>query len=549
MSGSIAQTFTIPNINVTGIAGVYITQLGLFFSRKNDILGISCHICETINGYPDITKVLASSYLSSASVTTSTDSSSESVFTFETPIFCTSGTTYAFVLMPESNNPDYLVWISNVGKLDKITGRAITENPYSGSVFTSSDTAWTPASGSDIKFRLYRAKFGSTTGTAVFRNIKRDYLTVTGLTKANNYVSIAVGDVVYAANSANTLQFLTSNTTVYPFGTVSYVDEAANTIYIDNTNGKFSNTTYSNIRIFRPANISNTSLISNSTLIANATVYTVDDLPFHGIVPKFTVTAPPHTQLTYNYYATSNSTSSFTKDTSSISPTMEQLYEFRDYERVVRSYSNEVATGGYVSGTSTLNIKLDTNNYYLSPALRLDTKLVDHIKNDINNDTTNEQNRYGNTRSKYISKIVTLNQVAEDLQVYITGYRPYGSDIVVWAKFINSESDHELFDNKLWTQLVNTNDTSVLYSSPKDLTDYKEFKFGLSNTAPYATSAFADPVGNAGAGVHIGTVKYTDNKGGVQYGFNQFAIKIDLISSNPVLYPMARDVRAIALQV
>ena len=106
-----------------------------------------------------------------------------------------------------------------------------------------------------------------------------------------------------------------------------------------------------------------------------------------------------------------------------------------------------------------------------------------------------------------------------------------------------------MFDNKLWTQLVNTNDTSGVYSSPKDLTDYKEYKFGLSNTAVYSASAYADPIGNTALGVQIGTLKYTDGKGAVQYGFNQFAIKIDLVSDNPVLYPMARDVRAIALQI
>jgi hypothetical protein len=549
MSGSIAQTFTIPNASATSISGVYITQVGVFFKSKSDTLGINCYICETVNGYPDVKKTLTKAYLPSSSVTTSTDASSESVFVFETPIFCTSGSTYAFILSPEANNPEYIAWISTVGNIDVLTGKSVTANPYSGTMFTSNDLAWTPADTNDIKFKLYRAKFSDTQGTAVFRNIKRDYLTVTGLTKANNYVDISVGDVVYSANASNLSQFLTSNSSVYPFGIVSYVDEAANTIYLDNTNGLFSNTTYKNIRIFRPANITNTALITTTTLIANATVYTVDDISYHGVVPKFTVTAPTHTQLRYGYYGTSNAVNSYTKDQSSTSPTMEQLYEFRDYERAVRSYSNELAANKYTNGTSTLNVEFNTNNYYLSPALRLDTKAINLIKNDVNNDTTNEQYRYGNVRSKYISKIVTLNQVAEDLVVYITGYRPYGSDIIVWGKFINSESDIELFDNKLWTQLVNTNDTSGVYSSPKDLSDFKEYKFGLSNTATYSSSAYADPVGNVPQGVAIGTLTYTDGKGVIQRGFNQFAIKIDLVTDNPVLYPMARDVRAIALQV
>jgi hypothetical protein len=549
MSGSLAQSFTIPNISSTSIPGVYLTQLGLFFRTKHNTLGIEVFICETTNGYPDLKRILTKSYLPASSVTVSDDASSETIFVFDTPIFCTSGSTYSFVISPEANNPEYVLWISSVGQIDITNGKSVTANPYSGTAFISTDVSWTPVDTSDAKFRLYRAKFDSLQGTAVFRNIKRDFLTITGLTKANNYVTISVGDVVYAANSSNTSQFLTSNSTVYPFGTVSYVDEAANTIYVDNTNGKFSNTTFKNIRIFRPSNISNTSLIAANTLIANATIYTVDDIAYHGIVPKFTVTAPTHTQLRYGYYGTSNNTTSYTKDVSSTTPTMEQLYEFRDYERVIRSYSNEVAANTYTSGTSTFEIEFNTNNYYLSPAVRLDTKAINLVKNDINNDTTNEQYRYGNARSKYISKVVILNQVAEDLQVYITGYRPYGSDIVVWGKFINSESDIDLFDNKLWTQLANINETSGIYSSPRDMTDFKEYKFGLSNTATYSASAYADPVGNTSAGVAIGTLTYTDGAGVVHRGFNQFALKIDLVSNNPVLYPMMRDVRAIALQV
>lgn len=546
MSGKIAQTFTIPNISATGIPGIYITQIGVYFENKHDTLGMSCYLTETVGGYPNGSKHLARAYLPASSITTSVDSSSETIFVFETPVFCNSGMTYSFIIEPESNNPDYRLWISTTGLTDKLTSKSITSNPYSGSMFIANDIAWTQTDNSDVKFKLYRAKFSSTSGSATFRNIKRDYFTVTGLTKANNFVTISVGDVVYAANSSNTSQFLTSNSSVYPFGVVSYVDEAANTLYVDNTNGLFSNTTFKNIRIFRPSNISNTSLITSNTLIANATIYKVDDIAYHGIIPKFATSTPTHTLLNYRYYGTSNTN---TKDVSSITPTTEQLYEFRDYERIIRSYSNEVAANTYTSGTSTFSVNLITNNYYLSPAVRLDTKAIGLIKNDINNDTTNEQYRYGNTRSKYISKVVTLNQVAEDLQVYVTGYRPYGSDIVVWGKFINSESDIDLFDNKLWTQLTNTNETSGIYSSPKDLTDFKEYKFGVANSATYSQSAYADPIGNTSLGVAIGTLTYTDGSGVVHRGFNQFAIKIDLVSSNPVLYPMMRDVRSIALQV
>jgi hypothetical protein len=228
---------------------------------------------------------------------------------------------------------------------------------------------------------------------------------------------------------------------------------------------------------------------------------------------------------------------------------MEQLYEFRDKERVIMSYSNEVAAGNFNNvGTSTFIVQFATNNYLASPSLRLDTNMFNYIRNDINNDTTNEQTRYGNTRSKYIGKAVILNQVAEDLHIYIAGYRPVGSDIVVWGKFLNSDSDTDIFDSKLWTKLAYTNGSDALYSSPKDQTDVKEFTFGIPSIAAYTNSAYADPVGVPGV-ITPGTLTYLNSSSTIIRGFNQFAIKIDLISDNPVLYPFMRDIRGVALQM
>lgn len=517
--------------------------MGVFFKRKSPTLGISCVVCKTTVGIPDRDKILGRAYLLPSSVVTSDDSSAETVFTFETPILLQSDQSYAFWLEPDGNNPDYECWISEVGGIDKLTGRAITQQPYSGIMYVSSNgRSWTPVQSSDIKFKMYRARFKYGTATAVFRNETDEFLTLSALLRANTASPVAIGDVVYAANTSNTLQTFT-NTNTYPFGIISAVDELNGILYLERSNGLFSNTTYPNLKIYRVSEIGNTSLITANNLVANCTLATIDNPPYHGIVPKFNVIEPIGTKLRMNFLGTSNSSSSFSKDSVATDVKNESLYLYYDYERTLRSYSNEVDDGGYTDGTATFNITLSTENQYVSPVIDLGVKTMNFIKNEINNDYTNEHTRYGSALNKYISKNVVLNQEAEDLLVYITGYRPNGTDIKVYGKFLN-ENDTESFDTKPWTEL--TNQLVGIYGSPQDKEDYREYIFGVpvGNTVALQANAYLDP--NATDPVNV--ITYYDTGGAIYTGYSTFGIKIVLVSDSPVNIPTMRDVRAIALQ-
>ena len=141
-------------------------------------------------------------------------------------------------------------------------------------------------------------------------------------------------------------------------------------------------------------------IIANN-VIANCTVVTVDNPIYHGAVPKFTVFEPIGTSVTYEYYGTANATNSFVKDTTPAILKNEALFEYSDYERVFRSYSNEVAAGSYgANGSATYVVTLNTNNKYVSPVIDLSTKTFNFIQNLINNDETNETTRYGSARNK-----------------------------------------------------------------------------------------------------------------------------------------------------
>lgn len=557
----IAQTFTIESKSVGSLPGVFLTQIGVYFKNKSSTLGAFCVVVQCNNGVPDTSKRMGSGHLLPGQILTSSDASAETVFRFQEPLMLQTDKAYAFYVYPDNNTPDFDMWVAEVGGKDVLTGQSVTTQPYSGVLFISSNgDTWTPIQTQDLKFNLYIAQFPVSTGKAVFRNDNIDFATLDlsstgGIYRKTTSNPIFIGDIVYAANATNLTQILT-DTTKYPVGFVTYVDEGRGTLNI-RSNGKFSNTAYRNIRVYRTSDYANVQLITTDNLIANAIISTLDDIAYNAIVPKFKLNEPVGTYTDFNYYGTSNSTytSALAKDTSANKVSNHDLKEFRDYERIVRSYSNEVATGGYgTKGTSTYEINLYTSSQYMTPVLDLSTKTIDYISNQINNDDTNEYTRYGNGKSKYISRTVVLDTVAEDLKVWVTGYRPAGTNIKVYGKFLNSQTDTDLFDNKPWTELTYLNNMGLIFSSPKDYEDYKDYQFGVSTsairpTSPINTIGYLDTVGDTGNGVVPGTLAYFDAANVKYWGFDTFSIKILLLSTDGANFPTMRDVRAVALQV
>jgi hypothetical protein len=168
---------------------------------------------------------------------------------------------------------------------------------------------------------------------------------------------------------------------------------------------------------------------------------------------------------------------------------------------------------------------------------------IEGLDSIILSDLTLEDTRYGSALNKYISKNVVLNQEAEDLIVYVTGYRPAGTDITVYGKFLNN-NDQEQFDQKSWSILQNQQ--AGIYGSPQDTEDYREYVYYVptGNTVANSVNAYLDPA----AIDPLNVITYYDNVGRNYTGFSTFGIKIVLTSNNPVKIPTMRDVRAIALQ-
>jgi len=240
----LAQTFNINNND--GSDGVYLTKLDLFFSAKDPSLGITVQIRQTENGYP-APFVLGEKFINNSSINTSTNGSTATTVTFDTPIYLKAGSDYTVVVVPEQYSPGFLLWVGETGVPD-IANTALVSNQNWGSgvmFLSSNDTAWTPYQGEDIKFKIYVANFAKTSATLVLENAPYEFLSLSNASgtftpaegvaqKSNTYLSgtftcnttsavvnttssqtsaLSVGDYVLVA-AANTLVPKTGTVTV-----------------------------------------------------------------------------------------------------------------------------------------------------------------------------------------------------------------------------------------------------------------------------------------------------------------------------------------------
>jgi len=159
----LAQTFIVLDTDrsLAGITGAFATSCDIFFFEKDVSYPVTMEIRNVLNGAPG-PKILpfGRKTLQSSEVSTSTDGSVATTFTFDSPIYLQGGTEYTICLL--ANTPDYKVWISDLGTQDT-NGNEITDQPHVGVLFKSSNNStWSPSQTQDMKFSLKRAKFDTT---------------------------------------------------------------------------------------------------------------------------------------------------------------------------------------------------------------------------------------------------------------------------------------------------------------------------------------------------------------------------------------------------
>jgi len=170
----LAQTFLTEQDN-----GEFITKVDVFFQTKDDTLPVTLQIRNVVNGYPGKIILPFSTVIKNAvDVTTTSDATTPTTFTFESPVYIKKNAEYAIVLLSNSNA--FRVWISKMGEIDTGGTRAISSQPHLGSLFKSQNAStWTASQFEDLKFTLYRAKF-DTAATGNFTLVNEELSSTSG---------------------------------------------------------------------------------------------------------------------------------------------------------------------------------------------------------------------------------------------------------------------------------------------------------------------------------------------------------------------------------
>ena len=110
-----------------------------------------------INLYPD-------------QITTSTNGSAATKFTFTSPVYLSPSTEYAICML--SASAKYRVFISRIGENDLVTDEFVSNQPTLGSLFKSQNAStWEPSQWEDLKFTLNRAEFVTSGSVQIYNPI------------------------------------------------------------------------------------------------------------------------------------------------------------------------------------------------------------------------------------------------------------------------------------------------------------------------------------------------------------------------------------------
>lgn len=497
----LAQSFLISPAQYS--QGMFIDRVRVCFKTKHDTSPVTLQLRPTVNGYPSSTIVYPYGSVTltpdKVKVTDSPsldDATKYTDFIFDAPVYMQPGE-HTFVLLSNSNG--YETYVAEIGKLDLVTGAKISEQPYGGSLFKSQNgSTWTADENMDMMFRLYRKEFNTSQSTLQF------------------LVNKPSSNVVFDLLNLTTSQVALANTSVdYSFlsekitgGTTDYyrVSPSENYAMIDGSGRRVLNPT-----------------TGNTTFILKATMSTrnphispiIDTTRFGGLFVENIINSLP---LLNTGFSITTAGSGYTGNTSVSIGTDGG-----------GSGANAYAVANVTTGNITsIIVDVAGSGYTTSPTITIGAPPV------TGGNTTSvvvyngeDKKSGGNAVTRYMTRRVTLADGFDsgDLRVYLTGYKPSGSNIYVYYKIL-SRSDSDTFDTKnyqLMTEIGNNNFVSLTNN------DYRELVF-----AP----------GILGAANN--SVTYTTSTSSFN-SFKTFSIKIVMIGTDTTNVPKVRDVRAIAL--
>jgi len=426
--------------------GFYLTSIDLYFRTKSqdDNRNVTVELRELENGYPAPQFVSDGdlAIVNNKDIVVSEDATLPTKFTFQNPIYLSSGNDYCFAVKPENNDADFAIWVAELGAIDVTnpnTQTRIEKGYNSGILFTSSnDKVWTTKQNIDMKFTMRIAEFDTTAKYAYWSNKEiSSAFTYDALTPAISDQVLPGTNIIYEIKTADSSYAVDSDYT-----TIKNYERL-----ISRSRKQISANTAENTNSFKSLQLRATLSTTNKYI----TPY-IDD---ENILFHF------DKNIINNAYQTS------------VSGTVTYSSGNNIVVGTGTSFTTEVFSGEYAKfGTEYRKVSSISNNTYLTVSNNFTTTNSASQAMSIRN----EENPTGpySSQSRYITKVVTLNDgfEASDLVVYLNVNRPPGTTIKVYCKLLN-ENDTDAFDDKFYTAMsLDGVETFSLNS-----TEYKEEKY------------------------------------------------------------------------
>jgi len=550
----VAQTFIIDKQNYPN--GVFLTSAKFFFQSKPTTSNspVRLSIVGTLNGYPNGTELdhsivtMTPDMINVSDNPHYLDSTTYTDFEFDAPVFIQPNKLYAFVLHSQSTEYNIYLAAQNATAIPSSVKNLPTDPtptvitkigaaPYVGSLFESQNSiTWTADQTKALMFVLNQAQYDIT------QNPKIQFIVPTGLPNRKSVVNDVNRFV--QANTISNLSgtYSTSNvlSDAYNITTTDLLPTTTNINYTYNATiaktgsyagettvqpGRYGSPTLNNIYLndgqgerVLVAN-SNSSFLLYASLSSNdpnvSPVISDDGLAVYNVQWNINNLPVTNSQITLvsggSGYNNANSISVTVSSPDVAGGTIAVLGANAANGNIVSVYVQSGGSGYLAPPTITIN---DANT---TPGSGATVQTVSEYSP-----------KGGNAATRYITKKVVLapGNDSGDLRVYLTAYRPSGSNIYVMYKILSS-SDSSAFTDQSWQLMTPVNNGSF-FSTTIGNTQEIEYAPGVNNIAN-------------------NYIQYTSTSGTTYKSFIQFAIKVVLTTSDNTNAPYLTDIRALAL--
>jgi len=507
----LAQTFMVDEAG-----GVFLTSLDICFSTKDANIPVTLQIRNTVNGYPGQTILpFSEKSLNPASVTTSTDGSSATTFTFDSPVYVQENTEYALVLM--ANTTEYNVFVARLGQTALGSNRTISQQPYTGVFFKSQNgVTWSADQNEDIKFKIKRAEFENVSGVVTLTNKDLDDRTL----KLNPLRTTNTSGVVRVYHPNHGMHGTDNNVTIsgVPAGTHNGIVHSD----INGTYTSISNVTLDSYDITTTGTATTTGDIGGDLVVA--TQNRLFDVLNLGGIQTMTL---PETSLSMSIRPTSGrsihgSESEFalTAGSNKIQVVSNDNIHFNSPQMVASAINETNEMGGSKSFWNI--VTLSTKNTKVSPVLDTQRMSAFTITNRLNNPTSGNTPDFvadtastgTSTSATYCTKSIVLETASTSLDVRLTSNVRSTSKVKMYYRIIGSEDDTTI-GKVSWTPFNTDGEEDITVTPSEDNTSFREYKYSVSGLKDFTT----------------------------------FQLKIGMTGSISSYPPKIKDMRAIALAV